>query len=92
MEEHDTIVLELTPREAAVIRRLASFLAWDGGDFGPEMRSIYKALSDHSIMMHIGHIEPCVRYRDTKRLMPVNGLIVDDLGLKVISIRGLDND
>lgn len=87
-DDHDTIVLELTPREAAVIRCLSAFLAWDDGAFGPELRAIYKTLSDHDIMVHIEHIQPCVRYRDTKRLIPVNGLVVDEIGVKVIQIRG----
>lgn len=92
MEDADTIVLELTPREAAVLRKLAMFFAWDGGDFGPEMRAVYMALSNQEVMLHIEHINPCVRYRDTKRLMPVNALIIDDIGNNVINIRGTEDE
>lgn len=86
MADNPPIVLRLTAREAAVIRKLACFFAWDGGDFGPEMRSVYTALSDCSILNQIDHIHPCVRYRDTNKLMPVNGLIIDDLGMKGFKI------
>lgn len=75
----DTVVLELTPREAAAIRRLSCFFAWDAGDFGPEMRSVFQALSTPEIMGLIEHIQVCVRYRDNNRLMSVNALMIDDL-------------
>lgn len=77
--DDDTVVLELTPREAAVIRRLAAFFAWDAGDFGPEMRAVFQALSSEDVTRLINHIEVCVRYRDTNRLMPINALMIDDL-------------
>ena len=75
----DTVVLELTPREAAVIRQLACFFAWDAGDFGPEMRSVFRALSVTEVTNLIEHIQVCVRYRDNNRLMPLNALMIDDL-------------
>lgn len=74
----DTIVLELTPREAAVIRPLARFFSWDAGDFGPEMRSVSNALSMQDVKTLIDHIDVCVRYRDTNRLMEPKALIIDD--------------
>jgi hypothetical protein len=79
MEEDDTIVLELTPREAAVIRRLSCFFAWDLGDFAQEMRAVFRALSEDEIRQAIDHIHVCVRYRDTNRLMAVNALMIDDV-------------
>lgn len=82
----DTIVLELTPREAAVIRRLSCFFAWDGGDFGSEMRAVFRALSDEDVMALIQHINVHVRYRDTRRLMPVDALILEELRLRVVTV------
>ena len=81
-EDADTIVLELTPREAAVIHRLSCFFAWDAGDFGPEMHAVFRALSSEEVRSLFEHILPCVRYRDTNRLMPVNALIIDDLSAR----------
>lgn len=79
LDDADTIVLELTPREAAVIHRLSCFFSWDAGDFGPEMHAVFRALSAEDVRPLFEHILPCVRYRDTNRLMPVNALIIDDL-------------
>ena len=82
----DTIVLELTPREAAVIRRLSCFFAWDGGDFGSEMRAVFRALSDDNVMDLIRHINVGVRYRDTKRLMATDALVVEEIRLRVVTV------
>lgn len=82
----DTIVLELTPREAAVIRRLSCFFAWDGGDFGSEMREIYRALSSEDVVNLIKHLNVQVRYRDTKKLMAVDALVLEELHLRVVTV------
>lgn len=88
MKRDKQIVLELTAREAAVIRRLSSICAWDAGDFAEELKCIYKVLSEHAIMGHIDDIKPCVRDRGTGLLVPINSLAVEDLDNKVIRIKG----
>lgn len=85
-EEADTILLELTPREAAVIRRLSCFFAWDGGDFGSEMRAVFRALSAEDVMELIRHINVGVRYRDTRKLMPVDALVLEELRLRIVTV------
>ena len=79
MDDEDTILLELTPREAAVIRRLSCFFAWDAGDFAPEMRAVFQALSEDGVRQLMDHIHVCVRFKDTNRLMPIDALKIDDV-------------
>ena len=50
-----TIILELTPREAAVIFDFVSTAAWDRGDFSKECREIKEAL--HDVGQEFLHIE-----------------------------------
>lgn len=85
-EEPDTIVLELTPREAAVIRRLSCFFAWEGGDFGSEMRAVFRALSEDDVMELIRHINVGVRYRDTHKLMATDALVLEEIRLRIVTV------
>ena len=51
-DDTPTIILELTPREAAVIYTMAWSANWDKGDYGSECREIAEALED------VGHEIP----------------------------------
>lgn len=44
MSEEPTIILELTPREAAVIHEMALMYNWERGEYRKEVRDIYHAL------------------------------------------------
>ena len=46
MTEETTIILELTPREAAAILGLTSYVSWYRGHYGEEVRNICRALED----------------------------------------------
>lgn len=44
MAEGTTIVLELTPREAAAVQEMALMYNWHRGDYSKETRAVYDAL------------------------------------------------
>ena len=44
MKEQTTIILELTPREAAAIEEMALMCSWENGSYKEEVCSIYRAL------------------------------------------------
>jgi hypothetical protein len=46
MNDDTTIVLELTPREAAVLLELTSVVSWSKGDYGEEVEAICRALEE----------------------------------------------
>lgn len=57
-----TIILELTPREAAAIHSLVWSACWNKGDYGSECREIGEALKD--VLPEFKHLCPIlVDYR-----------------------------
>lgn len=88
MIDDHIIVLELTSREAAVIRRLSVICAWDRGAFAPELKSIYKALSEHVITGQLENIRPFAMDRYSGDEVEINSLVIHEPSDKIMKNRG----
>ena len=54
VKEQTTIILELTPREAAVVQEMALMYNWERGEYRDEVQGIFRALDDvrHEFNQH----------------------------------------
>ena len=76
MADEATIVLELTPREAAAIYDFVLTVDWDNGAYGIELKAIYEALT--GVGSAFRQHEPTLRLTKTNEYLEFNDIYFDE--------------
>lgn len=75
MNDNATIILELTPREAAVIYDIILTLDWERGQYQKEIKEIYNALTSVNTLMT--NYDPTIYRSVDNEPLDVNDVYMD---------------